>query len=154
MPKNTHRFHLKIAQPDPKTPTARTLSTAPSPLTSDWPHRKSWGGTTFLPRSKIAHVFGRALKEGAATVKALLDKYANLCREFEHAKDEQLTSTAAELLQKGYCTLTEEYFVSKCHNPSATTATKLNKRLVDIADKFDYSSVHATIRERVSQYQI
>ena len=54
-------------------------------------------------------------------------------------------------MDEAYCTLTEELFVSQLQKPGPRTMSKISKRLVDIANTFDYSKVHAAIRAQVSR---
>ena len=77
-----------------------------------------------------------------------------MCGELDQAEDKKLKTMANDAIQEACLTLTEQYFVSKCQNPTPTTKTKIAKRLLDIKDKFDYSKVHATIRAEVSRYQV
>ena len=56
-------------------------------------------------------------------------------------------------MEEAFCTLTEEYFVSKRQAPGPQTKAKISKRLLDVANKFEYSKVRATIRAQVSRFQ-
>ncbi len=94
------------------------------------------------------------LEVGTSELKTALAAYTGVRGELDHAEDDKLTKTANDAMQEAYLTLTEEYFVAKCFNPTPSTRTKITKRLLDIADKFDYSKVHATIRAEVSRYQV
>ena len=76
-----------------------------------------------------------------------------MCAELDVPEDGSITKTAEEAMDEAYCTLTEEYFVSKCQAPGPTTKSKISKRLLDTANKFEYSKVHATIRAHVSRFQ-
>ena len=73
--------------------------------------------------------------------------------ELDVPEDCGITKTAKEAVEDAYCALTEEYFVSKCQAPGPATKSKISKRLLDIADKFEYSKMHATIRAQVSSFQ-
>ena len=72
----------------------------------------------------------------------------------DNQQDEELCKNAEDAKRTGYLTLTEEYFVSKCANPTPATKGKITKRLLDITDKFDYSKVHPTIRAQVALFQV
>ena len=95
-----------------------------------------------------------ALKEGAEKLKASLQDYTGVRAELNVPEDGSITKTAKDAMEEAYCTLTEEYFVSKCQAPGPTTKVKISKRLLDIANKFEYSQVHAAIRAQVSRFQM
>ena len=94
-----------------------------------WPHGKNW----------------------AEKLRKSLHAYLAVCSELEVPKDGSITKTAKEAMDEAYCTLTEEYVVSKCQTPGPSTKSKINKRMVDCMSKFEYSKVHATIRAQVSR---
>ena len=49
--------------------------------------------------------------------------------ELDVPEDCGITMTAKEAMEDAYCTLTEEYFVSKCQAPGPATKSKISKRL-------------------------
>ena len=87
-------------------------------------------------------------------MKASLQVYTGVCVEFNVPEDCGITMKAKEAMEDAYCTLTEEYFVSKCQAPGPATKSKISRRLLDVANKFEYPKVHATIRAQVSRYQL
>ena len=95
-----------------------------------------------------------ALREGAEKLKASLQVYTGVCAELDVPEDGSITKTAKEAMEEAYCTLADEYFVSKCQAPGPATKSKISKRLLDIANTFEYSKVHATIRAQVSRFQL
>ena len=84
-------------------------------------------------------------------MKNSLQVYTGVCAELNVPEDGSITKTAEEAMDEAYCTLTEELFVSKCQMPGPATKSKIIKRLVDIANTFDYSKVHTAIRAQVSR---
>ena len=80
-----------------------------------------------------------------------LQAYTGVCAELNAPEDGSITKTAEEAMDEAYCTLAEEYVVSKCQAPGPATKSNISKRLVDIANKFDDSKVHAAIRAQVSR---
>ena len=95
-----------------------------------------------------------ALREGAEKLKASLQVYTGVCAELDVPEDGSITKTAKEAMEEAYCTMAEEYFVSKCQAPGPATRSKISKRMLDIASKFEYSMVHAAIRAQVSRFQL
>ncbi|MCP4243350.1 MAG: hypothetical protein GY772_22565 [bacterium] len=91
------------------------------------------------------------LEKGCSALQSALEGYQDVCSEVGYPPDEKITRPAEAKVKKALVTLTEEYMVSKCCNPDAKTASKLNKRLLDITHKFDYSEVHPTIRAEVNR---
>ena len=81
-------------------------------------------------------------------------EWAGVCAELDVPKDGSITKTAEEAMDEAYCTLTDEFFVSQCQTPGSATKSKISKRLVDIANKFDYSKVRAAIRAQISRFQV
>ena len=77
------------------------------------------------------------LREGAEKLKNSLQVYTGMCAELNVPEDGSITKTAKEAMEEAYCTLTEEYFVSKCQAPGPATKSKISKRLLDIANKFE-----------------
>ena len=94
------------------------------------------------------------LREGAEKLKKSWQVYPGVCAELNVPEDGSITKTAEEAMDEAYCTLTEEYFVSKCQAPGPATKSTISKRLFDIANKLEYSKVHAAIRAQVSRFQM
>ena len=86
-------------------------------------------------------------------MKASWQAYTDVCAELNVPEDGSITKTAKDAMDEAYCTLAEECFVSKCQAPGPATKSKISKRLLDIANKFEYSKVHAAIRAQVSRFQ-
>ena len=87
-------------------------------------------------------------------MKNSLQVCTGVCAELNVPEDGSITKTAEEAMDEAYCTLTEEYFVSKCQTPGPATKSKISKRLVGITNKFEYAKVHAAIRAQVSRFQV
>ena len=87
-------------------------------------------------------------------MKHSLQVYTGMCAELYVPEGGIITKTAKEAMEEAYCTLTEEYFVSKCQAPGPATKSKISRRLLGVAHTFEYSKVHATIRAQVSRYQL
>ena len=93
----------------------------------------------------------RTLDKGCEALRDALQRYKQTCDSAGIKPDKQLTQLAEERKSLALLTLTEEYMASKIVSPDGKTKSKLNKRKLDITDKFEYTDVHATIRAEVAR---